>query len=145
MKYLDGDLLALAKSGKFDVIIHGCNTQHCMGAGIALQIRIKYPEAYVIDCKNQQYLGEISVSGCCKDRNFVIVNAYTQDQPGPCASLSAIERSFVVIKNTYGNCKLRFGIPLIGCGLGGLKQDDVIPVIDKVMQGEDITCVLYNI
>lgn len=144
MKYMEGDLLKLAQTGHFDVIIHGCNTQHCMGAGIALQIRTQYPEAYAADCKEQRYLGEISVSGCSRSRNFVIVNAYTQNQPGPDATLTAIEKCFIAIKNTYGNSNLRFGIPLIGCGLGGLSKEDVIPVIDKAMVGENITCVIYK-
>jgi O-acetyl-ADP-ribose deacetylase (regulator of RNase III) len=35
---IDGDLIVLAKEGKFDVIGHGCNCLSTMGAGIAPQM-----------------------------------------------------------------------------------------------------------
>lgn len=35
---IDGDLISLAKQGKFDVIAHGCNCFCTMGAGIAPQM-----------------------------------------------------------------------------------------------------------
>jgi O-acetyl-ADP-ribose deacetylase (regulator of RNase III) len=38
MKYIDGDLIRLAKQGTFDVIAHGCNCFCTMGAGIAPQM-----------------------------------------------------------------------------------------------------------
>lgn len=45
MKSIRGNLLALARSGRFDVIVHGCNCRHAMGAGIAKQIKDSFPEA----------------------------------------------------------------------------------------------------
>jgi len=38
VKEIDGDLIKLAKEGKFDVIAHGCNCFCTMGAGIAPQM-----------------------------------------------------------------------------------------------------------
>lgn len=38
ISYVDGDLIKLALSGKFDVIVHGCNCFCTMGAGIAPQM-----------------------------------------------------------------------------------------------------------
>ena len=35
---LEGDLIKLAKEGRFDVITHGCNCMCTMGAGIAPQM-----------------------------------------------------------------------------------------------------------
>jgi O-acetyl-ADP-ribose deacetylase (regulator of RNase III) len=35
---IEGDLIVLAKEGKFDVIGHGCNCKSVMGAGIAPQM-----------------------------------------------------------------------------------------------------------
>ena len=46
-----GDLISLAKQGEFDVIIQGCNCFCTMGAGLALQIKQQYPQAYAADCK----------------------------------------------------------------------------------------------
>jgi O-acetyl-ADP-ribose deacetylase (regulator of RNase III) len=38
INYIDGDLITLAKAGKFDIIAHGCNCLSKMGAGIAPQM-----------------------------------------------------------------------------------------------------------
>lgn len=45
MRNVQGDLIELALNGVFDVIVHGCNCQCTMGAGIAKSIRAKFPEA----------------------------------------------------------------------------------------------------
>lgn len=45
MNQITGDLLDLAEQGHFDVILHGCNCQCTMGAGIALAIKRRFPEA----------------------------------------------------------------------------------------------------
>ena len=49
MKTVRGDLLKLALDGHFDVIVHGCNCQCVMGAGIALSIKNAFPEAFAAD------------------------------------------------------------------------------------------------
>ena len=38
INYIDGDLIKLAKQGKFDVIVHGCNCFSTMKSGIAPQM-----------------------------------------------------------------------------------------------------------
>ena len=40
MKTITGDLIKLAQDGVFDVIIHGCNCQNTMGAGIAKTVNV---------------------------------------------------------------------------------------------------------
>ena len=50
MKKVYGDLIEMAEHGDFDVIVHGCNCFCTMGAGIALQIKHHFPEAYYADC-----------------------------------------------------------------------------------------------
>ena len=49
MNTVHGALIELAKIGKFDVIIHGCNCQCRMGRGIALTIKQQFPEALAAD------------------------------------------------------------------------------------------------
>jgi hypothetical protein len=44
MKTVYGDLVKLAIAGNFDVIVHGCNCYHTMGAGIAKQIKKNYQQ-----------------------------------------------------------------------------------------------------
>lgn len=49
MNVIKGDLIKLALDGRFDVIVHGCNCQCAMGAGIAKSIKETFPEAYKAD------------------------------------------------------------------------------------------------
>ena len=49
MKTVTGDLIALAEAGQFDVIVHGCNCFHAMGAGVAAAIASRYPSALTAD------------------------------------------------------------------------------------------------
>ncbi len=93
MKTVRGDLLKLGLDGRFDVIVHGCNCQCVMRAGIALAIRNTFPEAFAADCattkSDRKKLGTISVAPIERNgRSLVIVNAYTQYHwrgRGPCS------------------------------------------------------------
>ena len=46
MKTVQGDLIALALTGRFDVIVHGCNCEGDMGAGIARAIPAHFSAVY---------------------------------------------------------------------------------------------------
>ena len=75
LKYRMGDLVKDAHN--YDVIVHGCNCFNTMGAGIALAVKRKYPEAYEVD-KRTKYgdinkLGTISVAYC---DDVIVVNGY---------------------------------------------------------------------
>src|SRR5215467_233248 len=83
MKVIRGDLVKLALAGRFDVIIHGCNCQCTMGAGIAKTIKQVFPEAYEADLAtakgSRAKLG--SLSAATIERNgcqLTVVNGYTQ-------------------------------------------------------------------
>jgi O-acetyl-ADP-ribose deacetylase (regulator of RNase III) len=54
MKTIEGDLITLAQSGTFDVIIHGCNCYCTMGAGIAKSIKKIFPAAYRADANSEK-------------------------------------------------------------------------------------------
>ena len=137
MNFVYGDLLAHALEGRFDVIVHGCNCLHKMGGGIAKQIKYQFPEAYAADLRtgygDPHKLGSISVADINRIRmsanseliHFRIVNAYTQFYPiSGEASYDCIRASFHQIFALFGTIA-RIGIPLIGCGIGGLNWPDV--------------------
>lgn len=65
------------------VLIHSANCFHTMGAGIAKDIRLKYPRAYASDCMTKKgdrsnKLGQFSLSAPADDQPFYILNCYTQ-------------------------------------------------------------------
>lgn len=49
MKIVNGDLIKLAKSGKFDTVFHVCNCFHMMESVISRQLSHEFPEAYEAD------------------------------------------------------------------------------------------------
>lgn len=126
IKFIQGDLLAMAKQGEFDVVVHGCNCFHSFGSGIAWHIKNAFPSAYEADKNKSVYgskekLGTYTVAkidGFVKP--FEILNAYTQYQYGGGRDNFSYETFDVLlekIKQNYPNAHI--GMPLIGCGLAG--------------------------
>jgi len=145
LKMISGDLIKAAKEGNFDVIAHGCNCFCNFGAGIALQIRYVFPEAYAADCQTEKgdinKLGTCSVADITLENNQVlhIVNAYTQFSTGRGLQVNYDSVRFCMryIKKRFSG--LRIGLPLIGCGLAGGDWDVVGPIIAEELSDEDVT------
>lgn len=140
---IKGDLLELFDKGEFDIIAHGANTMRKMDAGIALQIKNKYPSVYyadLYDTRNSlQKYGDYSF-------NENIYNLYTQLLPGPYADITAIKMCLKKLNYLfYSNInKISIGLPLIGCGIGGLKWEYVKPIIQEELQDMNVTVVFYD-
>lgn len=144
-----GDLLALAKEGRFDVVVHGCNCYHTMGAGIARQIKTQFPAAYQADLRTpyaaKDKLGTISQASIARDNAtcFVVVNGYTQFGFGS----NRQEADYTAIRNVMRQVKaefsgLRIGYPAIGAGLGGGDWGVIARIIDEELIGENHALVL---
>ncbi len=145
MKIIKGDLIKLAKEGKFDVIVHGCNCFHTMGAGIARQIKENFPVAYMAD-KDTPYgeLNKLGTISYARHDLVFIVNAYTQYNFGGSdrmVNYDAVRSCFVKIKKMFSG--KRIGYPMIGAGLAGGDWNIISKLIDRELEGEDHTLVKY--
>jgi O-acetyl-ADP-ribose deacetylase (regulator of RNase III) len=150
MNIIDGDLIALAKAGQFDVIVHGCNCFCTMGAGIAKLIKEEFPAAYTADlntkkgCKDK--LGSLSYTTVEFEGNtFTVVNAYTQYDykgKGPKVDYDAIRKAFAQIKDLFST--KRIGFPAIGAGLAGGDWEKISIIIEEELEGEDFSFVRFN-
>lgn len=150
MKIIYGDLIRLALEGQFDVIVHGCNCQCNMGAGIARQIKEAFPEAAEVDTatKKKDYykLGLLSWAEIQRgDLRFFVVNAYTQFSYGEGCQINydAIRSTMLHVKRIFSG--KRIGYPKIGAGLGGGDWEKISAIIDQELKGEDHTLVEYRI
>jgi O-acetyl-ADP-ribose deacetylase (regulator of RNase III) len=149
MRIVHGDLIKLALGGQFDVIIHGCNCQCVMGAGIAKAIKSTFPEAYAAEHKpakgDKGKLGTLSVATVDRDgHEITIVNDYTQFHwrgSGVRADYGSIRSVMQAVKFHFaGN---RIGDPRIGAGLAKGDGRVISKIIDDELAGEDHTLVEY--
>jgi len=132
IKEVVGDLLYLYNEEIVDVIAHGANCFCTMGAGIAKQIKEQFPEAYYADMYYPEKIGDMrrlgNISGA---HNNEVYNIYTQYKPGANADLIAVRLGLRKLNALFGKDKdiKTLGLPLIGCGIGGLNWSDVKKVI----------------
>jgi O-acetyl-ADP-ribose deacetylase (regulator of RNase III) len=147
MKRREGDLLELALAGNFDVIVHGCNCQCTMGAGIAYNIKKAFPEAFEADLATQKgeraKLGTISAAEVVRDGvSFTVVNAYTQFHwhgPGVLADYDAIRSAMRLVKEQYPGKRIAY--PRIGAGMAKGDWTLIAAIIKRALEGEDHTLV----
>lgn len=146
-KVLYGDLIKFALAGRFDVIVHGCNCRHAMGGGIARQIKNVFPEAAKADLATEygtrEKLGTLSAALVQRvGREFTVVNAYTQFEPGADANYDAIRSCFREVKQRFAGT--RIGYPRIGAGIGGGDWAVISAILDEELAGENHTLVEYQ-
>jgi O-acetyl-ADP-ribose deacetylase (regulator of RNase III) len=148
MEEVKGNLIKMAKEGKFDLIIQGCNCQKKWGAGLALSMSEELPLAYQADLEyNTPKLNEYSVSN---DYNFTVINAYTQVYPGaPYFANDTKEKRMESIKNIFIDLNEKYkgkhiGLPLIGCGYGGLDWKEVKQLIQIYLSDMKVTVVHFD-
>ncbi len=148
MKVIEGDLIALAKDGHFDVIVHGCNCFNTMGAGIAKVIANEFPAALYADRQtikgDRSKLGTLTTAEIpSTETPLIVVNAYTQFNyrgSGPKVDYTAIEQCFRTIAQLFPDSKI--GYPMIGAGLAGGDWGVISSIIEAVLDGTDHTLVV---
>lgn len=148
IQVVQGDLIALADTGIFDVIIHGCNCFQTMGAGLARHIRRRFPEAYRADCQtikgDRLKLGSCSVAQCLTRHGqpLVVVNAYIQYDwrgSGRKADYDAVRECLNWIAQIFPTH--RIGLPMIGSGLAGGEWPTIERIIIEELGHLDVTIV----
>ncbi len=137
---------------KQGIIVHGCNTEGVMGAGIALTIKSQFPAAFAAyllglqrpkGVKKEAMLGTISVYQASED--LFIVNAITQTLSGARpARYDAIHDCFEKISEMAhvenmarmleGKGPLPVIFPAIAADRGGCKWGIVSAIIDNVLE-----------
>lgn len=136
IRYVNSNITTVERG----VIAHGCNTLGKFGAGVAKDIRERWPRVYDVYMRNaklgEQLLG--SANAVRVDDNLWVVNCYTQPTIGkrgtgrhaqPDAIRRSLEAAFLHA-TAYG---LPLHAPRIGCDLGGLDwENEVLPIFDHL-------------
>jgi len=129
MKEIKGNLF----DGEYDYLAHCANTYCTFGAGVAKQIKKRYPEAYEADLATKD-LGDNKLGSYSKARShdgkLVIVNLYGQIGIGNDGDplnrnvqydllFDALYRLAVKVTKVRPNQKIVIGVPKLGAGLAG--------------------------
>ncbi|RMH19666.1 MAG: phosphatase [Acidobacteria bacterium] len=149
MNIVRGDVLKLALEGEFDVIVHGCNCQCTMGAGIAKAIRKLFPEAYEADLATERgsrsKLGTYSSATVYRNAHEItVINAYTQfhyQGRGVKVDYEAIRLAFRAIARDFSGRRIAY--PRIGAGLGGGDWGLISKILNQELANEDHTLVEF--
>jgi len=128
IKYTHGDLL----KAPVQYIVNTVNCMGVMGCGLALQVKKAYPEnfdAYVLACQNNEVtVGKMFVHGN-------VINFPTKRHWRTSSQLEYIESGLVDLINVVNQRDIKsIAIPALGCGLGGLKWEEVQPLIVKAFE-----------
>ncbi|MCH5585437.1 Appr-1-p processing protein [Shimazuella sp. AN120528] len=152
---ISGDLL----KSDCTIIGHQCNCWGVMGAGIAKQIRLLYPEVHETD-KNfsipygADRLGRFSYTKV-KDKkveNRLIFNLYGQNRYGRKRTYTkvealqqAVDTMLQFIQSEYEGT-IKIGLPFgIGAGLSGGNWDEISQMLSKVSEQNNQDIFLYQL
>lgn len=145
--YKRGNLL----EDNFEALVNAVNTVGVMGAGIALQFKQKFPEMfdqYEADCReNRVKLGKMHVFKLHSQTSSpkYIINFPTLEHWSDQATLETIEAGLRDLVRVIKEQNIHsIAIPPLGCGIGGLKWEDVKVLIEQTFRDEDIQVHLYE-
>jgi O-acetyl-ADP-ribose deacetylase (regulator of RNase III) len=168
---IQGDLIELAKEGKFDVISHGCNCFCVMGAGIAPQMAkafgcdkyqyestefkgnihklgtINWGSSYVKPGEEIVYYTVNKSNQLLIDDGFKrvqVVNSYTQYNYTGSNNLDYEALALCMRKINHAFKGKHIGLPQIGAGLGGGDWNKIKEIIQRELKDCVITVVIYN-
>ena len=130
MKIVCGDILAI----NHGVIVHQVNCKKVMGAGLALQIRKKYPQHFTDYMAAEPKLGNIGVT--CIHSTLYIIGVYGQysyGRYGLHTNYSALRIAMIKAAQFAAQKNLPLYIPYgIGCGLAGGDWNRVAAILSDI-------------
>lgn len=120
------------------VLVNPVNTVGVMGAGLALEFKKRFPKNFR---KYEQYcsanlleVGKVFFNPNIENGHFIL-NFPTKRHWQDNSKLEWIEAGFrdlLIIADFYSHFSKSYAIPMLGCGLGGLVEADVIKTLDRV-------------
>lgn len=145
IKIVEGNILNAPEN----IIGHQVNCQGVMGAGLAKQIRSKYPEVFnnyselVSSCENKSdLLGKMQLVTCGENR--WVANVFGQYSYGRgnvnYTSYIALEDAMICLRDIAIKHNLTVALPFgIGCGLAGGNWDIVEKMIVNTFEQHGVT------
>lgn len=154
LKFVNGDMLKVEPVvGRETILAHGVNCKGVMGSGIAKSIKVRFPKVY------DQYANLVAraggraheLLGRCQlvmvpEYNsmtehtsiFAVANLFTQVDTGADARYDAVVNSLEKLSTQLlQQVPTDIYLPQIGCGIGGLEWDKMVPIIESFYESID--------
>ena len=146
IEYKIGDIF----DGNEDIICHQVNTYGIMGAGIAKQIKDRFPEVfktYEMKCADFQRHDIIPLGGvlyCNQYLKPIIANLFSQNHFT--TDYKALEHCLSKVLTDALKNNLSVAIPYkIGCGIASGDWNKVEEIIRNIFEDSDVKCVIYKL
>jgi len=141
----NGNLL----DAKVEALVNTVNTVGVMGKGVALQFKKAFPanfRAYEAACRrNEVKIGEMLVTPTGAFEPRLIINFPTKQHWRGDSSLETIRLGLAdLIRVVREHSIQSLALPPLGCGLGGLKWEEVGPLIERAFaEVPDVQVLVY--
>ena len=135
---------------KADTIVNTINCVGVMGAGIAYEFRLRYPEMfarYVELCSesnpNKIEIGKLWLYKASDGRQ--VLNFPTKKHWKDPSKMSYIKAGLEKFVNTYASKNINhIAFPLLGAANGGLDKDEVINLMMEFLEPLEIECEIWE-
>lgn len=136
---------SLFDSGE-DAIGHGVNVYGVMGAGIAVVFKRDYPQMfdyYAATCA-ERALTPGHVLYWNEEGKPSVYNIASQDAPGANASMEWLESGLArALAHAKAQGLASIGLPRIGCGIGGLTWEEVLPLYERLSDEHNVDIAVW--
>ena len=132
-----------------DALVNTVNTVGIMGKGVALQFKQAFPEnfrAYQSACKQGEvHIGKMFVTSTGRFHPSLIINFPTKRHWREQSHIEYIESGLDDLVTVARREKIgSIAMPPLGCGLGGLRWEEVRPLIERAFASlPDVEARLY--
>lgn len=155
--YKRADVFEVVESTTDWILAHGVSCQGVMGAGVAKDVKMRYPHAFsmYLDCISQvdsqgyhdvqrykMLMGSVKFAKVDKKKRGYVANCFTQEQYGRDKSVVYLSYDALyhslreVARFSLYEKHLNIYMPLIGCGYANGSERIVRAVFAEVFEGE---------
>lgn len=146
MQLTKGDIL----QANTEALVNTVNTKGVMGKGIALQFKRAFPDVFKA-YKNACDTGIIQIGKVhicerpASELHHYIINFPTKDDWKNPSKIEYIKKGLESLTEVVKQYNIRsIAIPALGCGQGGLKWNNVLPLIKSAFENlPEVTVIVY--
>lgn len=149
IRYIEGNIFR----SRADALVNPVNCDGFMGKGLALDFKKRFPEYFppyklVCDAKKlrpgKPFCVRLIMQPILLGLRPAVIMFPTKDHWKDASRLEWIDEGLAYLKSHYEEWQLKsIAMPQLGCGLGGLKWEDVRPLIEKYFQDELVHVEVY--